>query len=73
VGRRGRDRGARRGAGQGGDGESAFGVLTRSASSTGAPAKHELAQEHLTTATTMYRAMDMRFWPEKADAEMREL
>jgi hypothetical protein len=29
------------------------------------------AQEHLTTATTMYREMDMRFWPEQAEAEMR--
>jgi class 3 adenylate cyclase/tetratricopeptide (TPR) repeat protein len=26
--------------------------------------------EHLTTATTMYREMDMRFWLEKAEAEM---
>jgi len=24
--------------------------------------KREQAQEHLTTATTMYREMDMRFW-----------
>ena len=31
------------------------------------------AQEHLTTATTMYREMDMRFWSEQAEAEMREL
>jgi tetratricopeptide (TPR) repeat protein len=31
------------------------------------------AQEHLTTATTMYREMDMRFWLEKAEAEMKEL
>ena len=29
----------------------------------------EQAQEHLTTATTMYRAMDMRFWIEKAETE----
>jgi class 3 adenylate cyclase/tetratricopeptide (TPR) repeat protein len=35
--------------------------------------KCEQAQEHLTTATTMYRAMDMRFWLEKAEAEMQEL
>ena len=27
-------------------------------------------QEHLTTATTMYREMDMRFWLEQAEAEM---
>jgi hypothetical protein len=32
--------------------------------------KREQAQEHLTTATTMYREMDMRFWLEKAEAEM---
>src|SRR5262249_18565846 len=32
--------------------------------------KRELAQEHLTTATTMYREMDMRFWLEKAEAEI---
>ena len=31
------------------------------------------AQEHLTTATTMYREMDMRFWLEQAEAEVREL
>jgi class 3 adenylate cyclase/tetratricopeptide (TPR) repeat protein len=33
--------------------------------------KTEQAHEHLTTATTMYREMDMRFWVEKAEAEMR--
>jgi tetratricopeptide (TPR) repeat protein len=33
---------------------------------------YQQAQEHLTTATTMYREMDMRFWLEKAEAEMRE-
>jgi class 3 adenylate cyclase/tetratricopeptide (TPR) repeat protein len=31
------------------------------------------AQEHLTTATTMYREMDMRFLLEQAEAEMKEL
>ena len=31
------------------------------------------AQEHLTTATTMYHEMDMRFWLDQAEAEMREL
>jgi hypothetical protein len=31
------------------------------------------AQEHLTTATTMYREMDMGFWLEQADAEMKAL
>ena len=35
--------------------------------------KHEQAREHLTTATTMYREMDMRFWLEQAEAEMKEL
>ena len=34
---------------------------------TGKP--HE-AQDHLTTATTMYREMDMRFWSEQAEEEM---
>ena len=32
--------------------------------------KRQEAQEHLTTATTMYREMDMRFWLEQAEAEM---
>ncbi len=31
------------------------------------------AQEHLTTATDMFREMDMRFWLEKAEAELKEL
>jgi hypothetical protein len=31
------------------------------------------AQEHLPTATAMYREMDMRFWLEQAEGEMREL
>ncbi len=35
--------------------------------------KREQAQEHLTTATTMYREMDMRFYLEQAEAEVREL
>ena len=35
--------------------------------------KRQEAQEHLSTATTMYREMDMRFWLEQAEAEMREL
>jgi tetratricopeptide (TPR) repeat protein len=35
--------------------------------------KREQAQEHLTTATTMYRDMGMTYWLEKAEAEMREL
>jgi tetratricopeptide (TPR) repeat protein len=33
----------------------------------------EQAREHLTTATTMYREMDMRFWLEQAEAESRAL
>jgi tetratricopeptide (TPR) repeat protein len=33
--------------------------------------KREQAREHLTTATTMYREMDMRFWLEQAEAELR--
>ncbi len=32
----------------------------------------ELAREHLATATTMYREMDMRYWLEQAEAEMAE-
>ena len=35
--------------------------------------KRQEAQEHLTTATTMYREMDMRFWLEQAEAQMRGL
>ena len=35
--------------------------------------KREQALEHLTTATTMYREMDMRFWLEQAQAEMGKL
>jgi len=35
--------------------------------------KREQAQEHLTTATTMYREMGMTYWLEKAEAEVREL
>jgi len=31
----------------------------------------EQAQEHLTTAATMYRELDMRFWLEKAERELR--
>ena len=29
------------------------------------------AQEHLVTATTMYREMGMTYWLEKAEAELR--
>ena len=35
--------------------------------------KAQKAREHLTTATTMYREMDMRFYLEQAEAEMRAL
>jgi tetratricopeptide (TPR) repeat protein len=35
--------------------------------------KREQAQEHLTTAQTMYREMDMRFWLEQAEAELNVL
>jgi tetratricopeptide (TPR) repeat protein len=35
--------------------------------------KREQAQEHLTTATTMYREMGMTYWTEKAEAEVREM
>jgi len=34
--------------------------------------KRQEAQEHLTTATTLYREMDMTYWLEKAEAEQRE-
>jgi class 3 adenylate cyclase/tetratricopeptide (TPR) repeat protein len=33
--------------------------------------KREQAQEHLTTAATMYREMGMRFWLEQAEAELQ--
>jgi hypothetical protein len=35
--------------------------------------KRQEAQDHLSTATTTYREMDMRFWLEKAEAEITEL
>jgi hypothetical protein len=35
--------------------------------------KREQAHEHLATATTMYREMDMRFWLEQIEKEMGEL
>jgi hypothetical protein len=35
--------------------------------------KREEAQEHLTTATTLYREMGMGLWPEETAAEMSEL
>jgi tetratricopeptide (TPR) repeat protein len=33
--------------------------------------KGEQAREHLITATTMYREMDMKYWLEKAEAEVK--
>ena len=33
--------------------------------------KREQAQGHLRTATTMYRDMDIRFWLEQAEAELK--
>jgi hypothetical protein len=35
--------------------------------------KREQATEHLETAAAMYRDMDMRFWLEQAEAELRNL
>ena len=35
--------------------------------------KREQARDHLTTAATMYREMDMPFWLEQADAALMEL
>jgi tetratricopeptide (TPR) repeat protein len=35
--------------------------------------KRQQAQEHLTTATTMYREMDMKYWLEQAEAETRDV
>ncbi len=35
--------------------------------------KRELAREHLTTARTLYREMDMRFWLPQAQGELTEL
>jgi hypothetical protein len=37
----------------------------------GRTGKREQAHEHLTTSTTMYREMDMRFWLEQTEAELR--
>ena len=35
--------------------------------------KREQAREHLTTATAMYREMDMRFWFDESEAELAAL
>jgi hypothetical protein len=37
------------------------------------PGTRQEAREHLATATTMYRKMDMRFWWDQAEAEMAAL
>ena len=34
---------------------------------------HGQAQEHLTSAMTMYREMGMTYWLEQSEAEMRQL
>jgi len=34
--------------------------------------KREVAHEHLTTATTMYREMGMTYWLEQAERESKE-
>jgi len=33
--------------------------------------KREYARDHLTTAATMYREMDMPFWLDRAEAELK--
>jgi hypothetical protein len=33
--------------------------------------QREQAHEHLTIATTLYREMDMQFWLEQAETEMK--
>jgi hypothetical protein len=35
--------------------------------------EREQTREHFTTATTMFREMDMRFWLEQAEVEIKEL
>jgi tetratricopeptide (TPR) repeat protein len=35
--------------------------------------RRQEAEEHLATAATMYREMDMRYWLEKAEREMKEM
>jgi NAD(P)-dependent dehydrogenase (short-subunit alcohol dehydrogenase family) len=37
----------------------------------GDPGRRAQAQEHLATATTMYREMGMTYWLEKAEAELQ--
>jgi hypothetical protein len=33
--------------------------------------RHEQARQHLTSAATMYREMEMPFWLDQAESEMR--
>jgi hypothetical protein len=40
---------------------------------SGRTGQRQEAEVHLTTATTMYREMDIRFWLEQAEAEMKRL
>jgi hypothetical protein len=47
-------------------------ATSASPSSTWRTGKREQAQEHLTTATTMYREMGMMYWLERAQAETGE-
>jgi hypothetical protein len=35
--------------------------------------QREVLRGHLVTATMMYREMDMRFWLERAETELRKL
>jgi hypothetical protein len=44
-------------------------AISASASSTNARVSTSRAQDHLATATTMYREMGMTYWLEKAEAE----
>jgi len=39
----------------------------------GQTSKLKQAREHVSVATTMYREMDMRFWLERAEVEVRGL
>ena len=48
-------------------------TATSASASSPAQGKRQETQEHLTTATTMYREMDMRFWLEQAEVEMRQV
>jgi len=46
-------------------------AATSAAAGSTAYEQPSASQEHLATATTMYREMAMRFWLEKADAEQK--